>query len=438
MANKRKSVGAHLIWTIVAICIVALFVLVFWLIPLHSNAAGISGDAAIGGDGIIIHTSSRTAGAIDSLTWNDKQFINADDHGRELQSASSYDGQGEGENPTEAGSLQDGAGNTSTSVLRSIQKAAGNVLLTNTRMAYWKPFNGLVLSNDILSKKVTIGFAGIPNVIEHQITFHVPVAHSSATFEVLTGYMQPEFNTFWSYDPKTGKLAALSNTYSEEPLPEIFSTADGKYAMGIYCPWLPQPGHNPKLGYFRGSFGSTTKWNCVYRAWSAVKAGPYTYTAYSIVGTLNQVKRSMQKLYNHFNPHNLPTGYFDTITQAGVLLGWTTDPDDYTASIQFKVYVDGPADTGTLVGSGTANVYRPDVNKVLGITGNHGFSWAIPGVGTQSTPQQSSSTDAKAGTLNNWPISAAYTPQSTHQYYIYGVDANTGALNQLHNSPKIF
>ena len=41
---------------------------------------------------LAVGVSSRTAGAIDSLTWGGTQFINARDHGRELQSAAAFDG----------------------------------------------------------------------------------------------------------------------------------------------------------------------------------------------------------------------------------------------------------------------------------------------------------------------------------------------------------
>ena len=62
------------------------------------------------GSPLAVGVSSRTAGAIDSLTWGGTQFINARDHGRELQSAAAFDGYGECLNPTEAGSDADGRG----------------------------------------------------------------------------------------------------------------------------------------------------------------------------------------------------------------------------------------------------------------------------------------------------------------------------------------
>ncbi|HEY4259325.1 MAG TPA: hypothetical protein VGM98_04160, partial [Schlesneria sp.] len=84
-----------------------------------------SGDAQIrspyGGSEIAITTTTRLAGAIHSLTWKGQEFINSVDHGRQLQSASNFDAGStftpETFNPTEAGSVDDGAGPKSSSRL---------------------------------------------------------------------------------------------------------------------------------------------------------------------------------------------------------------------------------------------------------------------------------------------------------------------------------
>ena len=75
----------------------------------------VSGDAVIraqaGKSELVIKTTTRLAGAIDSLTWDGKEFINSTDHGRQLQSASNLDAgspiSDETYNPTEAGSRDD-------------------------------------------------------------------------------------------------------------------------------------------------------------------------------------------------------------------------------------------------------------------------------------------------------------------------------------------
>src|ERR1700733_3779192 len=77
-----------------------------------------SGDAVIrspfDGSEIVITTASRLAGAIHSLTWKGREFIDSTDHGRQLQSALNLNVStpqtGETFNPTEAGSRLDGSG----------------------------------------------------------------------------------------------------------------------------------------------------------------------------------------------------------------------------------------------------------------------------------------------------------------------------------------
>ena len=92
--------------------------LIAYCLPRCSHAADPRGDAQIentaGESKIVIRTTNRLAGAIDSLTWNGKQFIDSADHGRQLQSACSFhDLRGrfvpETFNPTEAGSRFDRA-----------------------------------------------------------------------------------------------------------------------------------------------------------------------------------------------------------------------------------------------------------------------------------------------------------------------------------------
>ena len=112
--------------------------------PSLLAAAFPNGDSQIrawaGKSEIVITTTTRLAGAIQSLTWDGVEFINSIDHGRELQSACSFDNSPaanpETFNPTEAGSCKDGALPASTNRLLEIA-AAGNHLRTRTQMAFW-------------------------------------------------------------------------------------------------------------------------------------------------------------------------------------------------------------------------------------------------------------------------------------------------------------
>jgi hypothetical protein len=264
------------------------------------------------GSEIEIGISARNAGAIDSLTWKDVQFIDDYDHGRELQSAANFDGHRECFNPTEAGSYKDDTGATSSSRLLSLQVTESQIV-TRTRMAFWltpgetspscrgiKAVNTTVLSDFELTKKVTLGAHGIPNVIEHDVTYHVPRQHRRAVFEALTAWMPSRFVKFWSYDPAKDALTPLDAKRGSQPLPLIVSTADDSFAYGIYSADLPQR-NGERGGYGRSlytgllDFHPTTNANCVFR-FREVTAGDYRFVCYSIVGSLADVKASMARL----------------------------------------------------------------------------------------------------------------------------------------------
>jgi len=269
------------------------------------------------GHQLTLSSSARFAGAISSLTWNGKEFINTDDHGRELQSASSFDGLGECFNPTEAGSEANGAADTTTSKLLEFI-ANGNQLKASTQMAFWTSVNEAYpngcggnpnivvaqnttnLSNHILTKQITIGYSGISNVIQYLVTFHVPEHHTSAVFESLTGYLTQDFSSFWTFDPSTKSLLPLSAGPGEQGTPEIFSTPDQKYAMGIYSPDLPQKTF-PTAGYGRFNFYSqnTMKWNAVFRR-DDTPIGDYHFRLYVVVGSLHDVTEGMTSVYQKF------------------------------------------------------------------------------------------------------------------------------------------
>lgn len=211
--------------------------------------------AKAGHSEIVITTTSRVAGAIHSLTWAGKEFIDSFDHGRQLQSASNFDAGSpfvaETFNPTEAGSLADGRGDTSTSRLLHTVTTPDS-LQTTTQMAFWlKPDersqcnpakNGAALSDHLLTKRVRIGYRmgdqHLPHVIQYGVTFSVPIheRHTYAQFEVITGYMPWEFEKFWRYNPESDALEPLSGGPGEQEWPVVLSTADRGHAMGIYCP----------------------------------------------------------------------------------------------------------------------------------------------------------------------------------------------------------
>ena len=280
---------------------------------------GVPGDAVIrasaGGAEIVITTTSRLAGAIHSLTWNGREFIDSHDHGRQLQSAANLDLEGafhvETYNPTEAGSRADGLGPTSTSRLLWLS-AAGRDLVTVNRMAFWlRPgeksgdhpaVNTTPLSNHLLEKEVRIGAEGIDNAIRYAVTFTLPAdeRHRRGAFEALTGYMPPEFRTFHVLRDDGG-IEPLSDGPGEQPLPVILSTADGGHAMGAWSPDRARTTGRPP-GYGRWWFepDRVAKWNCVFREQASdgttLEPGTYRYLVWVAVGTRQQVADTLARL----------------------------------------------------------------------------------------------------------------------------------------------
>lgn len=256
---------------------------------------------------IVIRTTSRLAGAIDSLTWRGKEFIDSTDHGRQLQSAANFDAgsaiSAETYNPTEAGSRLDGAGSKSTSRLVSIL-GSGNRLRSTNQMAFWLApgeksgpnlaKNTTKLSNWFVSKDVTIGVLGRPQLIEYNVTFWSEPAerHEEAVFESLTGYMPAEFSSFFRFDKASGRLEPLSDGPGEQADPVVLSTPDGAFAVGIYS---PEP---TKKGYGRWRFvrEKVVKWNCVFRIHRPAPGARFSFRHYVAVGTRVQVQSELSRL----------------------------------------------------------------------------------------------------------------------------------------------
>jgi hypothetical protein len=302
----------------------------------------VSGDAVIHGNGIVIRTTSRLAGAIDSLQWNGQEFVDSLDHGRQIQTAWFVNNCGGIYNPTEAGSASDGRGPATTSILLFLS-AKGNVLHTRSRPAFWldpgvydgcgyfdltcstppwRPghaLNKTKVAESILEKRVTIGYAGIPDVIEYvsSITF---TPHELAEFPIRyfilenpAIYMPVAFSTAYRFDPRTSQLTAMPKpAYGYSTTPAILSTEDGKYAMGLYTdevPWRGFPDSEQKdyAGYEVIDWTRPDQGACMLLGPRIPKTPPtgdvfapgtYTYRSFLIVGTLEDVEQSMSKLYD--------------------------------------------------------------------------------------------------------------------------------------------
>lgn len=283
----------------------------FAFILLAGTFAAQAAPLSISGNGITITTCDHDAGAICSVTWNGKQFIDDYDHGRQLQSAVAFgntkedvNGNSEAYNPTEAGAWVGTDGiNPSPSSSQFIEgNTANGTLYTKIRMAYFKPVNGVTLSNNYIQKWVSIGMPGMPNVVRYQTSFTRAwgETHGYGQFEVLTGYMPASFSSFWTLDVVGGAYTAqpLSDGPGEQNKPVILCTPDSQYCMGIYSRNVPQATY-PDAGYgrWRFTYQNVVKWNTVTR----LNNPPYllTTTQYVLIGTMDQVTTQMRQLHNY-------------------------------------------------------------------------------------------------------------------------------------------
>jgi hypothetical protein len=267
------------------------------------------------GSPLTITTTSRLAGAVDSLRWRNHEFIDSADHGRQLQSACSFDAMSdepfwaERFNPTEAGSRLDGAGKRSTSRLLAIERD-DRQLRTSTQMAFWlapgektqgRPaLNTRVLSDCVLHKRIRLGAYDDPHVIQIDNTFEIALKERSryAQFEVLTGYMPNEFSEFWRVSKASKELQRLDDGPGEQPDPVILSTRDGQFAMGAISAGHPD-WIEPSAGYGRFRFPTekVVKWNVVYRYREvpSITKSRASFRVLVAVGTLDQVHLAIRR-----------------------------------------------------------------------------------------------------------------------------------------------
>lgn len=286
--------------------------------------------ATILGSELKIRAPRLYAGAINSFSFRGMEYIDTADHGRQLQSAVSFDGHGECYNPTEAGSRDDHLKkpDVSTSVLLSAYRDR-NFLETTTDAGFWlyptetqyrNPLNPSLgcanrpgdfgtknttyRDNYLIHKTVLAGYNGIPNVLLYKVDYTLPRAHSSATFESLTGYMTIPFKKVQIYNTQNGSLEPLGwEPMGEQAYPVVVSTEDSSHAMGIYS--LPGYGSNPTYGRFDFSAHGTYKWNTVHRM-SNLSKGTYSFTHFVFFGTREEVKTAMNSILCEHPPQNLP------------------------------------------------------------------------------------------------------------------------------------
>ena len=234
---------------------------------------------------IKLTASSRYGGAVYSLTYAGVQFIDAHDHGREMQTAVQWDGLGEAENPTQAGTGSDAG--ISSSVVKSAH-AAGGVYSVETQMAYWHPWQGRTLSDTLVDQTYTMNWQGLPNVIHVDVTLTSPHAHSDMSLEALTAYLPGSFNRFYTMQTDGWHFVPQPNvTLVGEYVP--IAVTNGTLSMGVRS----TPGTTYIIRYYTPEH--VAKWS----VWHGAKPSPAGKTSYSLdiaVGNLGQIRQSFNKL----------------------------------------------------------------------------------------------------------------------------------------------
>lgn len=241
-------------------------------------------------DKITLGFSDYCAGALSSLKFRGKEYVDDLDHGRQIQSAWAIGG--ESFNPTEAGSSVDGftpAPSSSQVIDYSIN---ANKVYTKTRMAFWLPVNNKVLSDSYLIKRVTVKHNYI--IWETEFIFQ-PSLIGHCSIEVLTGYMPKEFNKFGRI---INKLPVFVTQLGETKNVGFIATPDLQHCMAAYTPGIPQGFWNVGYGLTDYSIYGTNKWNNVFRVDNP--KGTYKFTTYIALGNLEEVTSTINILSSYY------------------------------------------------------------------------------------------------------------------------------------------
>lgn len=290
----------------------------------------------VGGGELKLTAERYFAGAITSITFRGKEFIKTETNrfGIELQTAASFDGLGECFNPTEAGGRYDNSRHLGSSSILIAASAGNGILETTTRMAYWwpphveyfsprghycgvrrdidRPSYSQTLSNFVMHKRVAIHSITLPvngritelPWIDYRVALNDPDGHKDGEIEAATGYMPADFTRHLSFDPETSTtselLAGKKNGMQLQNLPIILATPNEKYAMGVFAP----PSPNEKLSYGNYKFpDDTNKWQCLYHE-KFVEPGKHQYRVLITLGTVDEVKAVIRRLYSSANKEN--------------------------------------------------------------------------------------------------------------------------------------
>jgi hypothetical protein len=184
---------------------------------------------------------------------------------------------------------------------------------------------------------------------------------------------------------------------------------DGVSGQGAFAgqvtTYIPRPDVNTATGY-AGNHGFSFAIPRQY-----YDGVVHTLRAYAIDngGGTNPLLAGSPKNFQLFS--GSPMGKFETVGTDRILRGWTLDPSNPNASNSVSFYINGPMGSGTLIGTVSASIVRPDVNASTGLPGNHGYEFTVP---------------------------SQYHDGLNHVVYAYGQDLGSDPVTMLQDSPKVF
>ena len=168
----------------------------------------------------------------------------------------------------------------------------------------------------------------------------------------------------WAFDSEDPSKSIDVHIYKDRP-----AGSGGTYVDMVRA--------NQSRPSVNSTFGILGNHGFSFRLPESLKKQYHRYFAHGINVSGQGSDRVMK---NSGQPFSLdsPLGYFDEISSDGVLQGWAFDPDASKDSLEVHIYRDGPAGQGTFVARVATDRLRSDVNRLYGITGNHGFYFKIP------------------------------------------------------------
>ena len=247
-------------------------------------------NATFNGKQVVVGANARFGGAIYTIKMDGLEYLDSSDHGRELQTAWQLNGQGEANNPTEAGSAANGAGSTSSTAILAAA-VAGTTLTTRVRPAFWYPYQGKVTSDDSLEKTVMLGHNGRNNILVHDIGMYLSSPYNtSMAVEGLTAYMPQAFSRLFLLDRATKATTEVlpAGLIPSTSLAVLAATSDLSRAIALV--------HlNPQHIYWIGKIGPWPKLDCSWFS-ASNPAGWYRWRSFTVFGTWQEVLDSAQAI----------------------------------------------------------------------------------------------------------------------------------------------